>query len=389
MAAPPIRDIVAQLMPFGAEELHRLLAPQEGPCVSIYLPTDRRHPGWKQDPVRYRSLLSEARRLLESRYESRNVEEFLEPLHALGQGRHWEYSLDGLAVFHSKHVFAGYRLPIPVPERVVVADTFHTKPLLRFLHANQRYLALAVSQKSVELYQGSPFGAGLIALDGLPRGLRDALGAPDFDRTFSPRSTGTTGFVCHGRGPGKERKKQELLQYFRVLDRALRDYLMEERVPLILAAVSYYHPIYRQANTYPWLLADGLEGSFERATPEQIHSAAWPIVGGLFESRVQAWVERYHGLVGRGLASDRLEEIAHASVAGRLRCLLIAEGKTIFGMLDRTSGAVRVHDRQMGPEDDDLLDDIGEEALKRGAEVFVVPAPVLPGGGPLAAVYRF
>ena len=175
MATPLIRDVTPHLLPFGAEEMNRVLAPQEGPCVSIYLPTDRRHPGWKQDPVRYRTLLSEARRLLETRYMSRNVEEFLEPLQAMCQGRHWEFSLDGLAVFHSKRFFAGYRLPIPVPERVIVADTFHTKPLLRFLRSNQRYLVLAVSQKSVELYQGSPFGAGLVGLLGLPQGLLELL----------------------------------------------------------------------------------------------------------------------------------------------------------------------------------------------------------------------
>lgn len=389
MATPLIRDVTPHLLSFGAEEMNRMLAPQEGPCVSIYLPTDRRHPGWKQDPVRYRSLLSEARRLLETRYMSRNVEEFLEPLQAMGQGRHWEFALDGLAVFHSKRFFAGYRLPIPVPERVVVADTFHTKPLLGFLRSNQRYLVLAVSQKSVELYQGSPFGAGLVGLLGLPQGLREALGAPDYDRSFSARSTGTPGFVFHGRGPGKERKKENLLQYFRVLDRALREYLVEERVPLLLAAVSYYHPIYRQANTYPWLHPEGLVGSFERAQPEQVHAAAWPIVSRLFGSRVDVWVERYREQKGRGLASDRLEEIGHAAVAGRIRCLLLAEGATIFGILDRRTGGIEVHGQQKGPEDDDLLDDMGEEALKRGAEVYVVPGSTLPTGRPLAAIYRF
>jgi hypothetical protein len=389
MAATLIRDVLAHLRPFGAEEMNQLLGPQEGPCVSIYLPTDRRHPGWKQDPVRYRSLLAESRRLLESRYQSRNVDEFLEPLEALLQGRHWEFSMDGLAVFHSKRVFAGYRLPMPVPERAVVADTFHTKPLLRFLHANQRYQVLAVSQKSVELYQGSPFGAGLVALEGLPQGLREALGAPDFERTLSARSTGSAGFVFHGRGPGKERKKETLFQYFRVLDRALRDYLMEERVPLILAAVSYYHPIYRQANTYPWLHVEGLVGSFERATAEEIHAAAWPILSGLFMERVEGWVRRYRERAGRGLASDRLEEVARAVIMGRVRCLLLAEGETVWGTLDRSDGTAAVHARQEGPEDADLLDDLGEEALKRGAEVFVVPRAGLPTHAPLAAVYRF
>lgn len=389
MAAPLARAVAAHLRPFGSGEMASLLAPQEGPCVSIYLPTSRKHPGWKQDPLRYRSLLDEARRLLATRYRSRSVDEFLGPMEALLPGRHWEFALDGLAVFHSKRHFAAYRLPLSVPERVVVADTFHTKPLLRFLCSNQRYLVLALSQNSVELYQGSPFGAGLVALEDLPKGLRQALGTQARGRSVSVRSTGASGSVFHGRGPGKERKKETLLRYFRLLDRALREQLADERVPLLLAAVSYYHPIYRQANTYPWLHAEGLVGSFERASAERIHEAAWPVVSGLFLDQVRAWRERYGEQAARGLASDRLADIARAAVMGRIRCLLVAEGETLWGRLDRTNGAVARHERQMGPDDDDLLDDVSEEALKRGAEVFVAPRSSLPTREPIAAVFRF
>ena len=374
---------------FRAEELQGLLAEGPGPRVSLYLPTHRRHPEWKQDPVRFRGLVGEAETLLETRYRSRDAKVFLEPLRRFEAEGDWEHSLDGLALFHSEGSTAAYRLPIPVPELAVVADTYHTKPLIRFLHSNQRYLVLAISQNAVSLYEGSPHGAGAVNLHGVPESFRSAIGIPDYDRQFTSSGGWGQGGVFHGRGPGKERKKEELARYFQAIDRGLREYLRAERVPLLLAAVQYYHPLYRQANTYAHLLEAGLDGNFERANPDQIHAEAWPIVSRLFESKIEIWSARFRERAGTGLASDRIEEVAAAAVEGRVQCVLVAEGESAWGVLDRKTGAIVRNERQEGPVDGDLLDDIGEESLKRGGEVYVVERSSMPTSSPIAAVYRF
>ena len=372
---------------FRTEALQALLANGNGPHLSIYLPTHRRHPDWKQDPVRFRALLHQAKELLETRYKSKDAEAFLEPLRGLEDEGHWEHSLDGLAFFRSESGTAAYRLPMPVPEIVVVADTYHTKPLLRFLRSNGRYLVLTVSQNHVTLYEGSPFGAGPVNLHGVPESLRGALGVPDHDRTF--QSQYVRGSVFHGQGPGKEIRKEELLHFFNQIDRGLHEYLREERVPLLLAAVKYYHPIYKLANRYPELLEPGLEGNYERASADQIHKEAWPLVSRVFESRVETWLERYRERKGTGLATDRIEEIAQAAVAGRIQCLLVAEEVSVWGLLDRKTGALELHERQRDAQDADVLDDIAEETFKRSGEVYVIPRSSMPGASPIAAIYRF
>jgi hypothetical protein len=381
-AAPPVK-------PFRAEDLQRLLAPADPPCVSIYLPTHRRHPDWKQDPVRFRSLIAEADSLLKASRGARDSKDPLESIRRLLDEPHWEFSLDGLAVFQSATHQAAYRLPIRVSERVVVADTFHTKPLIRFLHTDRRYFVIALSQNAVSLYEGSSFGAGIVELHGVPGSLREVLGVADHDRAFSAHGGGAAGFVFHGRGPGREETKESLLKYFRAVDRGLRDFLRDERSPLLLASVKYYHPIYREANSYPHLLAEGLEGNYERANVDQIHAEAWPIVGRAYEGRAAEWIGRYRALAGTGLALDGLEEIAAAAMSGRVRCALAAEGETLWGVLDRRTGAVTRHDQQTGPDDGDLVDDLCEEALKRGADVYVIPRSQMPTGSPIAAILRF
>src|SRR6267378_3501838 len=86
---------------FRVEELERLLQPPGSPCVSIHLPTHRGFPGWKQDPVRFRALVSEVERLLGEGPAPRDAARVVAPLRALEDSPHWEHSLDGFAAFLS------------------------------------------------------------------------------------------------------------------------------------------------------------------------------------------------------------------------------------------------------------------------------------------------
>jgi hypothetical protein len=69
--------------------------------------------------------------------------------------------------------------------------------------------------------------------------------------------------------------------------------------------------------------------------------------------------------------------------------VLAAEGETVWGVLDRATGSIEKRERQLDAEDDDLLDDLCEETLKRGGEAFVVPRASMPTASPIAAVFRF
>jgi hypothetical protein len=377
---------------FRAEDLQQLLSVTGGPCVSIHFATHRRYPEWTQDPIQFKTLLAQAEFQLAGR-GVRDHAAILDPLRRLlDDPGVWEYALDGLAVFAAPSYAAAFRVPIQLPEAVVVADTFHTKPLFRFLRGNSRYYVLAVSQNAVTLYHGSSFGAEPVELEALPAGLTAALGLSELDehqRGIVAHGGGAAGRIYHGRGPGKEERKETLLKFFRAVDKGLQEYLRHERTPLLLAAVKYYRPIYREANTYPHLLEEGPDGNFERANGDMIHAAAWPIVSRERERRVAEWVDRYRSLAPKGLAVDGVESVASATVQGRVWSVLAAENGNTWGRLDRSTGQVAVLDGPNGNASPDLLDDVCEEAWKRGAEIFVLPQSSLPTERPIAAVLRF
>ena len=130
-------------------------------------------------------------------------------------------------------------------------------------------------------------------------------------------------------------------------------------------------------------------GNYDRANEDKIHADAWPIVSRVFESRVNTRKERFAERLGTGLASDQIEEIGPAAVAGRVECLFVAENESVWGVLDRKTGSIERLEAQKDAEDADVLDDVAEEAFKRGAEVYVLPRASMPGTGPIAAIYRF
>jgi hypothetical protein len=186
---------------FTREDLHRLLAPHMPPCVSLFMPTHRHRPEADQDPIRFKNLLKGAEWLLVERYASRDVRELLEPLEALSDPWFWRYQMDGLTLFRSADLSEHHHLPVRLPELAVVADSFHVKPLLGFLQSNRHYHVLALSQKSVVLYQGTPFALGPVDLAGLPTSLADALGVERREPFLNLRTTGA------GRPPRRPRRR--------------------------------------------------------------------------------------------------------------------------------------------------------------------------------------
>lgn len=382
----------SDMRPMTVRELQWLVGHQEPPCVSIQLPTHRHRPGTDQDPIRYRGLVRRAAELLAESYPAREVKDLIAPLEALDDATFWRHSLDGLAVFRSPEVEAFYRLPVRLGEVAVVADTFHTKPLLRYLHTNRHYYLLAISQKAVTLYGGTPHGLEPVDLSSLPADLEDALGRrEDGGRTLTVRGGQGTGAspVFHGHGPGDEERKEVLARYFRAIDHALVDFLRDETAPLVLAGVAYYHPIYREVSRYPHLLTDGVEGNVDRDTPDVLRAKAWPLVERVFTEEIHAKLREYHDRAARRRADSRLENVAVAASHGRVRDLFVAEDRHLWGHVNRETGAVSVHKAQLDAEDADVLDDLGEMVLLCGGDVWVLPPDQMPDGSPVAAIYRY
>ncbi len=118
------------------EVVAALGARHQPPCLSLYQPTHRRHPENQQDSIRFRNLVKELETSLQQTYPDNATRLLLDPFNVLADDHDfWNHTLDGLAVLGGPGLFHVFRLQRPVAELTVVADSFHTKPLRRFLQS--------------------------------------------------------------------------------------------------------------------------------------------------------------------------------------------------------------------------------------------------------------
>lgn len=370
--------------------MNDLLRQHRSPCVSIYQPTHRFSPDNLQDPVRFKNLVATAEQALLSRY----AEEVHKPLLAhlrerLGDPWFWSYQSEGMACFVSPDFSAYVNLQHPVREFVVVSDTFHIKPLLRIMQSADRYQVLCLSQNQVALYEGSRYGLEEIPLNpAVPRNLTEALGtevtAPS---VTGHKAAGGTNVILHSQSDRSDEAEKDLVRYFRHVDRTVQKYHSETSgLPLILVALAEHVPLFRSVSRNQHLMDFSIHRHPEAVDPDKLRLETWKLFEPHYEKKISAAVERFHVARSRQIASANLSEVAHASVFGRVDSLLVEGERHIPGKLDGLKGQIEM---TVTPDAEDILDDIAEQVLLKGGQVFVIPSEMMPSGTGVAATYRY
>lgn len=380
-------------------ELQRIINERSDTCISIYLPMVRVGPNVQGNATRLKNALSDSEKALKEKgLREREIEELLEaPRQLLSESPFWQHQLDGLAVFISPDVFETYRLPLDFEPLTLVSDRFHIKPILPLFSDDGRFYILALSQGSVRLFQGTREIVDEIELENAPRSMDDALWYDDPEAELQHHTTTSgaggepaaePGVVHHGQGVTDDEDLQRLRRYFHHVSKGVQEQLGDEEAPLVLAAVDYLHPIYKEVASSPHLLEEGIEGNPDELSGEMLHEKAWQIVEPLFKKAKEEAVERYKQMAHSEQASDDLELIVPAAVQGRVDALFVAVGMQKWGSYDLDTHSIEVHDKaQNGNED--LLDFAAVQTMAFGGTVYAVDPTEVPGQTPIAAVFRF
>jgi len=380
--------------PANQDYLSEFLGAHEPPCLSLYQPTFRHHPDNQQDPIRFRNLLKTLEESLRQKYPESGIPAFLEPFQALAEDRDfWNHTQDGLAVLGAPGLFRVFKLQRTVPERAIVADSFHLKPLLRVWQSADRYQVLGLSRQDIKLFEGNRDALDEVALaPGVPRTLTDALGEDltQPHQTVASYGLGAKGTpMRHGHGGRKEEVEKDAERFFRAIDRAiLEHHSRPSGLPLLLAALPEHHALFHQVSHNPFLMAEGIEVHPDALTPDALRERAWRAVEPRYLARLAALIEEFGTAQSRGLGSDDLGEVATAAIAGRVATLLVEAERQVPGRIDAATGEIEFADLA-DPEVDDLLDDLSEQVLRMGGQTVIVPKERMPTLTGVAAIYRF
>lgn len=389
---------------FTREEARNLATRRDGHHVSLLMPVHPVAADFQQDVIRLRNLLRAAKeQLVAQGVRAPVADELLAPAAApIDSLMFWKQGGRGLAMYLTNGFFRAYRVPLELSELVTVSDEFHLKPLLRLLHGDGTYFVLALSGNEVRLLQCTHHEVQRRAIPDVPVNKADAskyrVNTPTLQgHTGAGRTTGPIGnrgrggtLVQHGQGVGIDDQKIELLEYFRMVDRGLRDVLRGEQAPLILAGVGYYHPLFAEATTYPFLHDEPLEGNWDDASDAEVQKAAWRLVEPVFDQQRLRQTRRYLNLVGGDRARSELKEVLSQACAARVDTLFVPVGRRRWGTYDEEADRIELHDRER-PGDVDLLNEAAVQTLIRGGTVYAVEPEEMPEGvgSDVAAILRW
>jgi Bacterial archaeo-eukaryotic release factor family 11 len=360
-------------------EIERLLATRGPACASVYLPTSPLKQDIQADQTEFKNLAREGIAQLEAAgVERRSVSEVRELLaDVLDDEDFWAEQANSLALFASPGGVRAFRLPNRLTSHVEVADRFYVKPLLRAVSFPQAAFVLALAAGSVRLVEvtreGPPF---TVDVPGLPSDAASAAGKASIaDRAPVRRIQGSEG------------QKVRLRQFARKVDRALRGVLTGLDLPLILAATEPMESIYRSVSTYPHLVEPAIGGSPENASDEELAAAARGVLDEVYARELSAIRDRFELRFAQDRASTDVAAVARAATQGAVDTVLVDIDQKVPGRLDEETGAVELAGDDAASYG--VVDEIARRVLLSGGRVLAVRGADVPGGGPVAAIFRY
>ena len=372
-----------------------LLSVNTGTCISLYMPTHRTHPDNLQDPILFKNLLKKLEQSLLQKYSALETTILLKPFVELENNEEfWRHTLDGLAVLSKADMFKTIFIPVSTEELAVVAESFHTKPLRKYLQSVERYNVLGLSLHDYHIYEGNRHSlTELVLAPGIPKNIKEALGDELTDKHSTVASYGGVGSgsskMHHGQGGKAEEVDIDAERFFRFVAKTINDhYSKPSGLPLILAALPEHHHLFHNVSNILSLFPDSIDVNPKSVETDELVKRAWKVMEPYYKGIIDKACDVYQEAKSKGTVSDSISDIAVAAAAGRVDTLMIEADRQIPGKIINKTGSIEKGDLE-NPEMDDLLDDIGELVTKMGGKVMVIPPDKMPTKTGIACVFRY
>ncbi len=377
------------------KELARVHKPE---CISVFIPTHRagKEVNEKIDQKHLKNKVKTIRHELESlNMQDRETEALLRPINELVDNTgFWKIQSDGLAIFRNQGFFEYYTLPVPFKPYVYIADHFYPMPLIPYINNDGvKFYLLAISQNGVKLFEGSPHRISEVAVDDLlPERLEEVVGFDFEEKHLQYRAAnderGRATFHGHGKS-NEEAEKKELLNYLRAVNNGLKEILHDKKAPLILAAVDYLVPLYREVNDYKFLHKDFISGNPDHENPAGLHEKAMSITKDYPDRERKEKAEAFEAALSEQKASYKEEVIIPAAVNQRVDTLFVKNGEEMWGIYDKENNRVVKRDKKNG-QSSGLLNLAAMHTIFNNGRVYLTDPDEMPEPvSKLNALFRF
>jgi hypothetical protein len=363
------------------------------PSVSFYLPTHVHGELTRQDPIRFKNLITDSRDILEKTFPHEQAVGFLKPATDLVKDAiFWQHQSNGLAMFITPDFSKYMNLSIEPVTSFYVGSLLHILPLIQAYIDNGVFYLLVLSQHIVKLYEANHYTKTEVKLSDVPKDIEEMLRFDISQDNISARSLPAgsisgKGAMYYGSADLKLNKRN-VDRFVQIIAAAVNKKLFNQNAPLIVAAVEYEQSMFRMHCTYPYLVSKGIDGNPDQIKVDSLHNQAWDILADYLNKDQEKYITLYNDFSNTDKTSSDLNAILQAAYMGRVDTLFVDTNKRMFGIFDTKSLSLEIHEKQKGV-DEDILNLAAIYTLKNEGRVFPLNKRLANKNEPAAAIFRY
>ncbi len=338
------------------EDIELLAGEHAAPCVSIYMPTHRTGEAVLKghDRLLLKNLLKDVKRnLANQEYDQKTISALAAPIQELIDAKHdWNFRLEGLVLFISPDLFMTFQLPLKFSPQTIISSVFYLVPLMPFFVDGENFILLTLELNEVKLYKVGRYSIKEIYIEEkIPSRMEDQVGYDHEQKSLQFRSQQQAygEAMFHGQGEGKEDRKDEILTFFRGIDRGLSSILSAENTPLILAGLDEQISIYKKANSYHNLFEKHLSCHPSDLSSDELQIGAWKVLESHFDQELNEKLEMFQRYQDTGRTSQQINEIIPMAIQGRVDTLFIQYDMDVWGTYDPTNNLLKISHEHRSP----------------------------------------
>jgi hypothetical protein len=356
-------------------ELKKLQARKDYPSVTLIARTHRTGPGNKRDRVVVKNLLTEAVDRLHDEFKKRDVAPIVDKLKKLVAEVDWNHTLDGLVLLASRDHSAHIDLPFRVKSRAVIDATFATRDLVFTLNRSPRYRVLVLTEKPTRLF------------DAITDQLDEVTSKPF---PLVHKGPGGASKLPGGQGINRSAVRDEShRQFFKQVDEALAKLQKEDKLPVVVVGVERYLAAYQEVTSDPDAIVGLVAGSYDNPNPSKLGKLVWPVF------QAGSTLKRTRALVRLGEAVDAsrhasgIDQVWRAAFEKRVQTLLVETDFEHPADLAPGGDHLLPYTGVGEAALDDAVDEVAEQVLADGGEVFFYSPGALDLHQRIGAVLRY
>lgn len=378
------------------DDLIRLSEYHNTSCISIYIPTHRGGAETLngQDALSLKNQLKLIRNKLSEQGKSvREIGKLVNPVQELvDDADFWRHQSGGLALFVSENIFEKYTVPVSFEPFNYLSSEFYLKPLFPLFNEYGYFFLLSLKKDEVKFYEGHKYGLTEIDVsDVVPSRLEDAVGYDYEQKQLQFRTqVGGNQLSFYGHGHSDTKDDNELLVFFREIDRGIMTKLHDQQQPpLLLCCLEHYYPVYLQAATHRNIFPQHIPYNPADLDRRSMHEKAWELLEPHFEQGLHNRKERFLIGIDKGKASSNIREIIPAAVAGRIDTLFLEKNSDVFGVYDLTTGGISIQEQQ-NLANVSLTNLAAKKVYEQGGYIYLLGKHEMPdGSSDINALFRY